>query len=222
MSMAVEIFESAPAPEVNYKALSSAAVLSVILGLLSAAALLDWILLGIPLVGILTGFYACRNVRQRSEELTGSGLARAGLALSVLFLFTGAGRLSYIYATEVPENHQRISYAELQPDPDEPDQLMPREALALDGKKVFIKGYPLAGRQMEDIRHFVLVRDKGDCCFGGNPKLTDQIEVVLADPLRLSYEPRLLKLAGTFRIHLPPEGLAPSRPIYYLEATHLQ
>ena len=52
----------------------------------------------------------------------------------------------------------------------------------------------------EGIKTFLLVRDKGDCCFGGNPKLTDRIQVTLADPERLQFDPYLHKVAGTFRL----------------------
>ena len=51
----------------------------------------------------------------------------------------------------------------------------------LDGKKVFIKGYMYPSSQMTGIREFVLCRDNGTCCFGGQPRLTDMIRVKLKD-----------------------------------------
>jgi hypothetical protein len=68
----------------------------------------------------------------------------------------------------------------------------------------------------------VLVRDRGDCCYGGNPKITDQIVVTLDSALRFDYDLRMLKLAGTF--HVRPPGTPGALPgiFYHLDADHLQ
>lgn len=206
----------------HYRALSSAAVVSLGLGLFSALAILDWIWVAVPVFGILAGVYAVRQVRRRSDELAGLGLAKAGLALSVFFLVTGAGWLSFTYATEVPPGYMRITYGELQPDPEKPDEAIPASALSLEGKKVFIKGYIYPGRDTSGIKEFLLVRDQGSCCFGGNPKITDRIQVTLADPLRLTFRPRLHKLAGVFHIEHGRAKDGPGDVFYRLEADHLE
>jgi hypothetical protein len=209
-------------PYEPYRALSSAAVASLVVGLLSPLALLDWVLLAIPVVGLVLGVAACRVLARHSEELTGRSLARLGLGLSAFWLVTSGTRLTYVYATEVPDGYRRISYGQLQPEAEQPSQVVPPEALALDGQRVFVKGYPLASSQQVGIQRFVLVRDQGDCCFGGNPKLTDQIEVTLRDPLRFNYELRLLRLAGTFRVHRDRSETGLEGPIYSLEADYLR
>ena len=53
---------------------------------------------------------------------------------------------------------------------------------------------------------FLLVRDQGDCCFGGNPKITDRVLVQLAEPTGIDFTPRLTKVAGRFRVQ--PTGTA--------------
>jgi hypothetical protein len=58
--------------------------------------------------------------------------------------------------------------------------------------------YP--GKQQRGIRQFLLVRDQGDCCFGGNPKITDRVLVQMADKQMIEYTPRLRKIAGRFSI----------------------
>jgi hypothetical protein len=59
--------------------------------------------------------------------------------------------------------------------------------------------YP--GSRQRGITEFVLCRDQGDCCFGGDPKLTDRVLVRLADPKNaLDYTQRLVKIAGRFRV----------------------
>ena len=208
----------------QYRALSSAAVASLIVGVLSAMAILGWSLVAVPIVGVVLGTYAWLHVRSRADELSGAGIARAGLALSCFFLVLGPGWLTYEYLTEVPDGYRRTSYAELQPDPNQIGQQVPPSAMELDGKKIFIKGYVYPGRQTDRIRDFLLVRDRGECCFGGDPKITDRIQVTLEDPLRLTYRPRLHKLGGTFRVEPAPTTIdgAPGGIFYHLKADYLE
>ena len=46
----------------------------------------------------------------------------------------------------------------------------------------------------------MLVPDMGTCCFGGQPKLTDMIQVTLQDPMRTKYSYARRSLGGTFRL----------------------
>ena len=49
------------------------------------------------------------------------------------------------------------------------------------------------------VDHFILVPDMGTCCFGGQPKATDMIEVKLRpEASRVKYSTRTVKLAGKF------------------------
>lgn len=224
MSIDVEPQSSVQHGYEQYRALSTAAVASLIVGLLSVLAMLDWTLVAIPVSGVLLATVALVKVRRHSEELSGAGLARSGLALSVLFLIAGPAWLTYVYVTEVPTGYQRVSYAELQPDPSQAGQLVPPAALALEGKKIFIKGYAYPGRQTHEIREFLLVRDRGDCCFGGDPKITDRIHVTLENPLRLDYASRLHNLGGTFHVEAQPTTIdgATGGVYYHLKANHLK
>lgn len=224
MSLELDAPETAADHYEQYRAVSTAAVASLIIGLLSIAAFLDWTMLAIPVIGVALSSFAWLKVKRHPLELTGLGMARTGLILSVVFFVTGLSYLSYIYATEVPEGYERISYAELQPDPDRAGEQVPASAMDLEGKKIFIKGFIYPGREKEGIRQFLLVRDQGDCCFGGNPKITDRIQVTLVDPLRLNYQSRLHKVSGVF--HVEPVktavGGAKGGVLYHLKADHLE
>jgi hypothetical protein len=221
MSVDLE-YRSAETEPLTYRAVSRAAVVSFALGLLSIVAILDWSLVAIPLVGILLGLYAVAQVRSRGDELTGLILAKAATALSLFFLVAGLSWLSYSYATEVPPGYMRVSYDELQPDQNQPQQPIPSSAIDLDGKNIFIKGFVYPGRQTTDIQEFLLVRDKGDCCFGGNPKITDRIQVTLSDPLRLTFSSRLHHVAGKFHVRPTQTPAGSGGVYYYLEADYLQ
>jgi len=228
--MSTGILETAPDREVDtpttdyaeYKALSSAAVAALVLGILSLLAFLYTWFAVIPVAGVVVGIVALRQIRANRAELTGEPVALAGLFLAIIFGIGGPSYLGYIYATEVPDWATRISYSELQPDESEPGQAIPPSAVALDGKKVFIKGYVYPGSQQHGIKRFVLCRDQGDCCFGGDPKITDRIEVTLADPLSISYSQRMFKVAGTFRIAPTQTAEGLGAVYYHIDAEHVQ
>src|SRR4051794_24296591 len=69
----------------DYVAVNQTAIVAAILGLLSATALLGWILLVIPLVGIAFAIVAIRQVNDSGGTQTGKGLAVLGLLLAVAF-----------------------------------------------------------------------------------------------------------------------------------------
>ncbi|HEY1783906.1 MAG TPA: DUF4190 domain-containing protein [Pirellulales bacterium] len=209
-------------PFLQYRALSRAAVASLVAGIASLSALLTWFCLVFPVMGLLLGIYGWRAIRSRPDELAGLSVAKAGLALSALFAIVGPSWLLYQHATEVPGGYERISYEELQPPRGAPADAVPTSALALEGKKIFIKGYVYPGREIDGIKTFLLVRDQGDCCFGGNPKITDRIQVTLTDPLRLSYKSRLHKLAGVFHVRPSTAVNAGGNVFYQLEADYLR
>lgn len=208
--------------EPSYRPMSVLAVVSCVLGVMSCVALLDWLLALVPLAGLLIGLVAYRRVRANRSELTGEGLALAGICFSGAFLIGGLTLNATIYAMEVPFDAHRISYDDLQPDPANPREVIPRSALELDGTRVFIKGYMLPGSQTSGIRKFVLVRDSGDCCFGGNPKLTDMIDVSLKDELVAEYASGVRKVAGTFRVDVSGYRGERGKAVYFLEADHLR
>jgi hypothetical protein len=205
----------------NYRPLSSIAVASLVMGLLSGVALLDWVMLAFPLVGIVLGIYAVRTVGRQAFEVSGLPLAKAGLLMSIAFLIAGFGWLSYSYAVEVPDGYLRVSYGELQPGPDDPADRVPPSALDLDGKRIFIKGYVYPGKQTDGIETFLLCRDRGDCCFGGNPKITDRIVVKLVNDRRLTFKPTLQKVGGTFHVERGTAVDAGGAVLYRLEADYL-
>jgi hypothetical protein len=140
-----------------------------------------------------------------------------------LLLVGGIALHATVYALEVPEGYQRISFYELQPSEDRPDLPVPPKALDLNGQKVFVKGFVYPDGQQSNIQRFVLVPDRGTCCFGGQPKLTDMIEVTVVTKDRLRYSLQMRKLAGTLHVDTrlkPVDGLG---GVYYrLDADYVR
>ena len=207
----------------QYRALSILGVASCLLGLLSVTSFLAWAFAAIiPPLGILAGVVALVRINRNPTELTGKRVALAGIALSLLFLCGGATYLTYDYVTEVPPGYERLNYSELQPNPETQGEVFPPAIQQRDGDRVFIKGYVFPGKQTSGIKQFVLCRDNGDCCFGGQPKLTDRVLVTLKGPLSLNFSTRLQRVAGTFRVE-PGQGTdGISGVIYHLDADYLK
>lgn len=188
----------------QYRTLSFSAVVALVFGLISIPtvffARVNVGLLLFPLLGIMIGLFAYLKLRNRTDEFTGLGAAKAGLLLSTILFCGGFAFSAYSYATEVPDGYQRISYSDLQPDPRHPEIPYSPMAEELIGKRVFLKGYVYPDGQTHDIKQFVMVPDMGTCCFGGQPKLTDMVQVTLENPLHVEYSYYRRSLAGTFRI----------------------
>ena len=69
----------------SYRALAGSAVVGLIIGLASPLALVDPLLYGIPIAGLLVSYGALRRIK-KSDLLTGRKIAVTGLLLSLIFL----------------------------------------------------------------------------------------------------------------------------------------
>jgi hypothetical protein len=168
-------------------------------------------------VALALGIVAERTIRRYPSEYTGARLARTGLVGGLLMLVAGSVSAAFTYSSEVPDGYARTGFWELQPDPDEPQLPFSPNAFKLSGKPIFIKGYMHPGvASMGKVNHFILVPDMGTCCFGGQPKPTDMIEVYVKEGKeRIAYSPRRIKLAGTFFLADGPIQSLGLRNVWY-------
>lgn len=226
--MPAGLFASPPRPEARpavaldagdgYRALSGVALAAAILAAFAPLAFLDWWLAVVPTLAIVLGSVAIRDIARRPHDLTGRPLAVAAMLVGAICLGGGLLRLARVYAAELPPGFARLSYTLLQPAEGDPADAVPATALALDGRDVLLKGYMYPGSRQHGIAQFLLVRDQGDCCFGGNPKITDRVLVNLADPNGIDFTPRLVKIAGRFRVRFMPTPEPGGGVLYHLEA----
>jgi hypothetical protein len=175
---------------------------------------------------VVLGVSALRTIRRYPNEYTGSRLARAGLIGGLLLSVGGVASATITYTTEVPEGYSRVGFGDLQPDPDHPEYFpISPKAVDISGEPIFIKGYMHPGvASMGKVNHFILVPDMGTCCFGGQPKPTDMIEVYIPEgKARVAYSSRRLKLAGTFAVaNQPVQSLGLSGVWYHLQADQVK
>lgn len=225
-------YQAVPLPdergaEFDYRPVSPLAPISLFFGLCAAAGFLAWEALAIAVMGMLLGIVAVWKISRSGGEIGGGMLAKIGLMLSVFCLVGGSAYQTYAYVTELPEGHKRISFSWLSgqaPTITNGEFKLDEDVAALDGKDVYIKGYMYPSKKTEGITDFVLVKDSGDCCFGGNPPITDMVMVHLRGGLNIKLRGQRIPvgIGGKFRIaelRRTQDGLA---PIYTLEGYHVR
>jgi len=226
--MGTGLFDTPPRPAAHdrgdaadtYRALSGAAIAALVLALLSPLAFLGWWLAAVPIIGFVLAILALVDIARRPSALTGRPAALVAAGASALL---AAGSLTYHaveYAAELPAGFSRLDYAMLQPAPGDPPDAIPAQARAMDGKEVLLKGYMYPDKERRGIVLFLLVRDQGDCCFGGNPKITDRVLVHMADPRGVDFTQRLVKIAGRFRVQPAAAPGAGGGVLYQMEDAH--
>lgn len=211
------------APELDYRSMSRAAVLSFVFGLFGLLAWMSPLLMFLPLCGLVFSLLAFRAFKKYPTELMGKVPATLGLVLGGTMCLAAPTKHIYIYYTEVPEGYERIQFSWLTSPTGAPD-VPTEQAIALNGKKVFLKGYiHPTSISSSTAKTFVLVPDLGTCCFGTQPPLTHMIEVRLVADKFASKSYRQFSMAGILDVtpNLKPiEGL---QGVYYqLEAEHFQ
>ena len=195
----------------EYRSFSSWAVGSLVLALVGVALLLllgsDGFVLYAPIqvVGFMIGLLGLYKIRRNNFELTGEKVAKAGVALSAVCFVVGGSWAAFVYMTEVPEGYERISFYTLDSEGATAGSPISEDAAKYHGKSVFIKGYVHPGvNGLGNISRFVLVGDLSACCFGGQPKPWDMVEVDLKPGDELTYDMKLHRLWGTISIDVTP------------------
>lgn len=205
-----------------YRPLPAAAVAGCLLGVVSIVALLEfWPTKALPAVGLVAGLVGLRQITQSPDEYSGRKVALLGVGLSAFFLLAGSAVSVLVPIWEVPADHVKISYEDLKPPADRPNAVSPAAA-ELDGRKVFLKGFMFPTTHAGGIRKFLLCRDNGDCCFGGQPPSSDMVWVELNAPLETEFTTRLRHVGGTF--HVAGSRMADVRQeiLYRLDADYIK
>jgi len=190
----------------RYRALGGVTIAAAVLALLSPLAFVDWWLLVVPVLAVVLGFVGWRDIVARPDVLAGKPLAVGAILVGMSLFASGLWYQATVYARELPPGFERLNYAALQPGEGEPANMIPESAVKMNGRDVLLKGYMYPGKQQRGIRQFLLVRDQGDCCFGGNPKITDRVLVQIDDKRGIDFSSRMRKIAGRFSIR--PAGTA--------------
>jgi hypothetical protein len=216
-----------PNDEFAYRPVPAMAPISLFLAFCSLAGFLAIPCLAIGGVGIATGAIALWQIWRSDGEFGGKLVAWLGTGLSLLVVIAACGFHAYAYVTELPEGYQRVNFGEISKYPApainaDGTATVAKEVAALDGQPIYIKGYMYPTKQMHNLSEFVLVKDTGQCCFGGQPKLTDMIVVKFEEGMTVNHrEQQLVGVGGVFRA-VSPSKSAGLNAFYVLEGTHFK
>jgi len=189
--------------QASYQALSTAAVVSVVFGVLSILTVLHWVWSIMPLVGIVAALWAWLRIARYPTELTGLKRAKTGLGLSLGLWVVGSSGYYLFVRSDVPTGYKLITFDQLQPDPDKPGQLISPQAVEWQekGTRIFIRGYMYPGRQVTGIKEFVLVPTLGHCAFCMTKlKSTEMIRVELTGDLATRYKATMIGVGGLLEV----------------------
>ncbi len=207
--------------EFDYRPMPVLVPISLALAVVSSSALLGIVGVFIAVLAAILSISAMVVIARADGMYSGRIMAIIALVLSILFGSLGIASQIYAFKTEVPEGYRRVSFAREISAKGFPIQegratLHPDVAVLID-KKIFLKGYMFPQGQKKGLQQFLLLKDTGECCFGGQPKPTDMILVKMQNEKGASYRTGRVAVAGTLRLtkDRTPEGL---QPIYALEA----
>lgn len=208
--------------EFLYRPIPALVPVSMAFVVISLVASIWDVLLIVPLAGVIVSVIAWRQVRQSQGSLSGGRLACVTLVSQALMFVGFAAMHVHSYATEVPQGYARTNFTTdiskkgfstengmlgIHPD-----------VQKLVGEKVMIKGYMYPTKQMTGIKSFVLCRDNGDCCFGGQPKTTDMILVKMNGDKTVNFHDNkvMVAVSGIFKAE-PTVDETGLRPVYQLD-----
>ena len=209
------------AAEFDYRPTPVIVPIAVALGVLSSSSLLGVVGILIGLIGTVVGVLAAVKVYRSAGMYSGKWAALLALLLSGFFTVFGIGSQVHAFNTEVPEGYRRVSFSqEISAKGflvNEGRMVLHPEVEQLLEEPIFLKGYMYPQRQTKDLQEFLLLKDTGECCFGGQPNPTDMILVQMQGDTRADYSQGRVAVAGVFKLtsDTTPEGL---QPVYALEA----
>jgi hypothetical protein len=178
----------------------------------------------IGLLGVVLGAVCLRQIRKADGGLSGKPLALVGFLLSLAFFVSGSTLHAYTIATEVPEGYRRVNFAyDISKKgfvTKDGQQNFHPDVQALNNEKIFVKGYMYPTGQTEGLTDFLLVKDNQQCCFGGQPALTDMIYVQMEEGKMARYSTGLVAVAGVFHTQSSVKGPADLTPVYALDAVY--
>lgn len=233
IEMPESALEQSPAPEplrrpydlegdFSYHPVPVLAAAGLVVSLISSIAIFVWLALPLCLVGFLLSTLGLWMIRRSKGAYGGTKVAISGMVFAMLFFVGGIAFQIYAFQTEVPEGYQRKSFvadiADKLPLPKGLSFEIHPDVAALDGQRVFIKGYIYQTERVHNLQEFLFVKDNQSCCFGANPAITDRIGVVMKDGEGIDYVAGKVAVAGTFRINKNFTGAAGMEPLYILDA----
>lgn len=216
-SLETESFE-----QFDYTPMSPLAPISFLLALVGLTAFLGFYGNFVALAAAILAVLALRRIRASEGAMGGLKLAKSALVISVVSFIGGTTMFSVAYATECPEGYERVNFPRQIAEKmftytPEGQRTIHEEVQPFLETPIFLKGYVYQTRATTGRRDFILLKDSGQCCFGGDPAPYDMIHIRLAEDHETVEFPTLsmVSVAGILTADpSAPEGAA----VYTMEA----
>jgi hypothetical protein len=193
----------------DYIPVSPWAPIALFTGLLSLTGFLGFFGLYVAAFSIFLGFAAVSRIRSGGGTVKGMWMACAGLVLSTVSLAGGGLKMAHAWSTEVPEGYRRVHFPREIADQQfiyiGGRRKIPPQVSELVGKPLYLKGFMWATQATDGIPRFILLKDNGECCFGGKPKSHDFITVTLKSYPDGARPPLASRAPGMSDMVLTPE-----------------
>lgn len=210
--------------EFDYRPVPILAPVTFFLGLASFSSLMGVFGWGIAVLGVVVGIVCLITISRSATPLSGKPLAIFGMVLCVAFLSLGVHFEIEDYRAELPPGYTRVNF---------PRDIAAKKFINEDGQRklhpdvqplidqsLYLKGYIWVTKQSTGLTNFVLLKDNGECCFGGSPAEYDFIEVTLADGQTFDADTNtgLVGVAGVLKAN---PGAYTGQPVYTMTAKHI-
>ncbi len=185
---------------------------------ISAMSLVAWTFMCVA-AGVL-GLLTLSKIRKTEGAFSGTKTAATGVILGGVAALCNIGVSALLVSTEVPEGFAAINFTSdiSQKGFGEKNELHP-EIAAMNGEKIYLRGFMYRGKQRMGLNSFVIVKDNQQCCFGRQPNQSDMVEVFLPAGESFDLELGLTGVAGTFRTsNARSQSKLQFRPIYRIDA----
>jgi hypothetical protein len=219
------------AQPLEYRSVSALAILGLTAAAFSILTMFHWLFWLIPAAAIFLCNRAIKQIYAAPTEYTGLNIARTGIVAAVIIALTGHSIHWYIQKYTVPTGYKAITWDDLQPDSNNPAEIVPERAYDLQpsdkdrDRRVYIKGFinDQSTRSMTNIRQFILVPTASHCNFCQTQvKSTEMIFVKFTGGLTIDRTQTEIKLGGKFKID-PDQAANPLGGLpYVLEADYVQ
>jgi len=202
----------------DYRPVPTLVPVALFCGLASLTSFIFLSAIVIGVAGQVISLVALRRIRQSDGTLTGTGLALAALGLSIVIPMGGVAFQMYEYHDELPEGYRRVHFpAEISAKEfviKDGKRELHQDVKPLDGQAIFVKGYMYQTKEAKGLRKFVLLKDNGECCFGGDPKPFDMIAVHMQGLRTVDSVEGLVAVGGVLRANVAAK---PGAAVYVLE-----
>ena len=169
--------------------------------------------------GVL-GLLTLSKIRKTRGAFSGTKTAATGVVLGGIAALSNIGVAALLITTEIPDGFAAINFTTdiSKKGFGEKNALHP-EIEAMNGKKIYLRGFMYRGKQRTGLNSFVIVKDNQQCCFGRQPNQSDMVEVFMPPGETFDLELGLTGVAGTFRtFNARSQSDLQFRPIYRIDA----